>query len=203
MKARADQGFTLVEILVVIALVGLITLLALPTISSYFRVSLNTVTRELASTFREAYNASIITGRVHRLVYDLDSDEFWVEQGPNEVLIDSAATKEREERRKRLFAKKKEGEGEPAYHFSLARNVTRKKRSLPRGASFKDVVSEFSEKPLTEGLAYTHIFPHGIAERTLVHLTDLQNHETTLVLSPVIGKTSVQSGYVKPEETLK
>jgi prepilin-type N-terminal cleavage/methylation domain-containing protein len=68
------SGFTLLELLVVVGLIALISALALPSLSSYFQVSLNSATRELASTFKEAYNSTVVTARVHRVAYDLKSN---------------------------------------------------------------------------------------------------------------------------------
>src|SRR6478735_6037205 len=53
---RDSRGYTLVELLVVIALIALISVFSLPNISSIFKLSLNTATRELASVVKEAYN---------------------------------------------------------------------------------------------------------------------------------------------------
>ena len=65
------RGFTLIELLVVIALMAIMTAIALPSVSSYFQVSINSATRGIAGKVKEAYNSTVLTGRVYRLVYDL------------------------------------------------------------------------------------------------------------------------------------
>ena len=72
-----------------VAIIALVSVFALPTVSGYFRTSLNSVTRELASSVREAYNATVITGNVHRMVYDIENGRFWVESGPPEKATSS------------------------------------------------------------------------------------------------------------------
>src|SRR4051794_31819910 len=99
-----SQGFSLIELLVVIALIGLISVIALPSMSSYFRVSLNSATREIASTVKEAYNSAVIKGETYRIVYDIKKAEYWVESGPRNALLDTEQSREKEDRRKR-FAK--------------------------------------------------------------------------------------------------
>src|ERR1700761_2738418 len=96
------SGFTLIELMVVVALIALISVMALPSISSYFQVSLNSATREVAATVREAYNATLVTGKLHRIVYDLKQGQYWVEQGPNGAVLETKQSREREELKKRL-----------------------------------------------------------------------------------------------------
>ncbi len=179
---------------------GAIGLFALPSISNFFKVSLNSTTREMASLIKETYNSTAMTKKVHRLVYDFKENKFWVEVGPANVLMDTAATKEKEERRRR-FAKPGDEPKGPA--FALAKSVTRKPISLPRGVEFEDVQTEQSKEPITEGKAYTHFFPQGIIEQTTIHLKDSSNHHITLVIHPLIGRTKVIDRYVKQEEALK
>lgn len=191
-----DRGFTLVELLVVVALIALVTVLALPGVSSYFKVSLNSATRELASVIKESYNSAVMTGNVHRLVYDLKKNEYWVEVGPPTVLLDTAESAEREERRKRF---RKASEKEPPSGFSIAKGVTRKKQPLPRGVQFEDIITQQSKDPIKEGTAYTHFFPHGLTERTIIHLKDQSNHQISLVISSLIGRTKLIGRYVTQE----
>jgi len=187
----------MVELLVVVAIIGMIGVFALPSINNVFKLSLNSTTREMASTVKAAYNATVMTGRVHRMVYDFKAQSFWVEAGPKTVLLDTTETREREERRKR-FAK--DDETPPPADFALARTITRKPMELPRGVEFEDIVTEQSTEPVTAGVAYTHFFPHGIAEQTIIHLKDNQRHQITLVITPLIGRTRLIDRYARGDE---
>ncbi len=191
------HGFTLIELLVVIALGALITTVALPSISNYFKLSLNTVAREIGSTVKEAYNSTALTGKVHRLVYDLNENTYWAEEGPATLLLDTAETREKEERKKK-FAK--DSEKEPPSQFSLDKTITRKKRSLPTGVSFEEILTEQSKEALKQGQVYTHFFPHGLTEQTILHIKDSSNHKISLVLTPIIGRTLIYERYVSKEE---
>ncbi len=152
----------------------------------------------MASTVKETYNSTIMTGNVHRLVYDLKENSFWVESGPSTVLLDTKETKEKEERRKRFSTPADEAPTAPT--FKLEKSITKKPVSLPRGVSFEDVMTEQGKDPIIEGAAYTHFFPHGLTEQTLIHLKDSSNHRVTLILSTLIGRTQVLDGYIKRED---
>jgi general secretion pathway protein H len=197
-KSTAEpSGFTLVELLVVIALIALIGGFALPSVTSAFRLSLNSATREIASIVKETYNSAAMTGKVHRMVFDIKENQYWVEVGPSNVLLHTTESKEREERMNR-FSRPDDRPKAPS--FALASGVTRKKKSLPRGVEFEDVITEQSPEPITEGLAYAHFFPHGISERAQVHLKDGSKHQITLVFSALLGRTRLIERYVKGEE---
>ncbi len=200
-------GFTMIELLVVVALVGMIGLFAIPGISSVFKVSLNSATRDLATTIKESYNSAVMTKKVHRLVYDIKENTYWVEIGPSGMLMETEETRERDARVKRFASRKsleeiEEEEKKRASAFILAKNVTRKPITLPRGVEFEDVSTEQTPDVITEGKAYTHFFPHGMIEQTVIHLKDNSNHQATLVIEPLVGRTKLFQRFVSKEEAL-
>ncbi len=194
---KNTEGFSLVEMMIVIGLITLISLFVLPNLTSYFKVSLNSAAREIASIIKEAYNSTVITGRVHRIVYDLKENKYWVEGGPANALMETKESREREERRKRYA---KSSDEQPTSQFSLASQITKKKLALPRGVKFEDLITQQSPDPIKEGLAYTHFFPHGLTEKTLIHLQDESNHHVSLGVSPLVGRTDLFERYVDAKE---
>jgi len=174
----------------------MLTLFALPSVTSAFRISLQSSGREIASRSREAYNAAVLSGRTHRLAFDLKNHRYWVESGPTGFLLDTAETLDRESRRKR-FGRTKGDDKPPPTKFQLAGSITRKEITLPRGVVFEDVMTEQSKDPIVSGMAYAHIFPHGLSESALVHLKDQDQHQMTLILDAVGGRARAISRYVK------
>lgn len=193
---KKDRGFSLIEMLVVVAILAVITMTALPSISSYFKISMSAAGREMATTIKEAYNATAITGKIHRLVYDLKENQYWVESGPPTALLDTKESKEKAERKLRFGFMKEP----PRSPFSLEKTVTRKKLSLPRGIEFEDILTQQNPEPISEGMAYTHFFPHGVTEQTIIHLKDESNHRASLVISPLIGNSDLYERYVTRAE---
>lgn len=191
------SGFTLTEILVVLALIVLASAVAIPTISSYFRASLDSVSRTLASTIRDGYNSTIVTGNIHRLVYDIDKGQYWVESGGPGVLLDSANSQERKAQQKKWARSDAPEEASP---FKLEKSVTRGKANLPSGIKFESIKTEQSPTALTTGIATTHFFPQGTTEQTLIVLTDSSDRKQTLAISATVGKTRVLKGAVGERE---
>ena len=195
-KKISQQGMTLVEILVVVALIGLITFVALPSVSNFFKISINSATREMAATIKESYNSTVVTGNIHRIAYDLENAEFWVESGPKTLLLDTEESKQKEEQRKRYARESDELKNSAGSKFKLEKTITRKKKSLPRGVVFEDIITEQSPEPIKAGIAYTHFFPQGLTEQTIIHLKDSDDHKVSLIIEPLIGRTTLESSYI-------
>ena len=65
-------GFTLVELVVVLFLIGLFSALTLPMLTGFGADDLNLSARRIAGTVKYLFNEAALTGRVYRLSYDLD-----------------------------------------------------------------------------------------------------------------------------------
>ena len=196
-----NRGFTLIELLVVVALIGLMGLVAIPSVSNVFKVSLNSATRDMATKIRETYNAASMTKRVHRMVFDFKTQQYWVEIGPPSLLLETEDSRKKHERALRFGNKDAEEiEKQKNSAFTLARPVNRKPSDLPRGVEFEDVITEQSDTPIKEGQAYVHFFPHGMTEKSIIHLKDNSNHKATLVIPTLVGRTKVFDHYVDPKE---
>jgi hypothetical protein len=174
-------------------LIAMMSGMVMPNISSYFSLSLNSATRDMAAVIKETYNAAIVTGKVHRVVYDQKSNSYWAEVGTRDLLLETKESLEQEERRKR-FAKL--SEAAPKSSFQMESTITRKKKTLPTGVEFEDIRTQQSTDLLVGTVAYTHFFPHGLAEQTLIHLKDSSKHHVSLDISPLLGMTNLTEGYV-------
>lgn len=192
-----QAGFTLIELLIVVTIIALISAFAVPRLSSVLKASLDSTSRQMASKIKEAYNASVISGQVHRFVYDLDEGLYWVEVGPSQVMLHTEESLEKELRKQRFSRETTEKKPQ---EFRIETSITPRKKALPRGVSFSSIETDQSDAPIEEGIVYTHFFPHGLSERTLIHLVDSSNHKMALFIESLIGRTRVIPGDASREE---
>lgn len=81
-KGWSQAGFTLLEIIIVMGIMGSIASVILPNIglTTGSRVSMSL--REIAGTLRSTYDNSILSGRINRVVFSLRTGEYWTEVAP-------------------------------------------------------------------------------------------------------------------------
>jgi Tfp pilus assembly protein FimT len=189
--------------MIVVAILGLVGLIAIPSITNTFRFSVQSSGRELATLVKDAMNSAQITGKVHRIAYDLKNQQYWVESTSENTLMKSDESREKDKEKHLTFFSESEEDKKKNGGFRQENSLTKNKKSLPVGVSFKDVVTEQSETPITDGLAYTHIFPQGMTEKSLIHLQDTGKNDVSLTISNLLGRCSVEGRYIEAKEYFK
>jgi len=193
-----EAGFSLIELLIVVGIIGLVVVIAIPSITNTFRFSVQSSAREIATLIKEATNSSQITGKMYRVAYDIKNDQYWAESSNEQTLLKSEESVAIEKERSHIFDK--EDDKKKKGGFNQDAMLTKKKRTLPIGVKFKDVYTEQSEEPITEGIAYTHIFPQGQTEKSLIHLVDNGKDEISLIVSNLLGRCSVEGRFIEAKD---
>jgi prepilin-type N-terminal cleavage/methylation domain-containing protein len=80
------RGMTLIEIIVVLALAGLLMAVAVPSLRVVMGVDHRRASRELAATLRWVYEEATIRNAAMRVAYDLDRRVYWVEIAEGDAL---------------------------------------------------------------------------------------------------------------------
>ncbi len=165
---RKDRGFTLIELIVVIMIMGMAAFLVVPRISSFRAGELKQTTRHLSSVIQQLTQDSSATKKRYRLYFNLDSEEYWVM---------SVAERVRESDQS-IF---------------LFENPRGKRIRLPEGILFEDVVTAQKGK-VASGEVFSEFYPIGIESMT-IHLQEGESH-FTLVANPLTGRVKIFDHYL-------
>jgi len=200
---HSRDGMSLLEILIVIAIIVVFAGMIGPNIASVFKVSVGSSSREIAGLAQETFNAALMNKRVYRLALDLKRGEYWVESGPETLLLEAEdARTERAKLQSQLSSGSRTateaGAAPPAWNMD--QRVTRRKRRLPVGVSFGHVLSEQFNEPIEEKTAYAHFLPSGIVEQTVIEVKDNKKHITSIILRPFHSKPSIKEKALTREE---
>jgi general secretion pathway protein H len=164
-----SRGFTLLELVVVLFLIGLLVALAVPKLGDLGSTRLDSSARRLAALVRYVNGEAAFNGRPYRLNYDLDQRTYWVTvltptQGIAEFRADPSP---------------------------LSRPV-----HLPSSITFADVQVP-SVGRVSMGRVYTHFYPQGYADPTVIHLRDQHSRVVTVVIPALTGEAIIYEGYVE------
>jgi len=75
-RLSSQSGFTLIELMLVVMLLGLMASLSLPLISGFEPNRLDASARRLAGTVKYLYNEAAMTGLEHRLTFEIAENSY-------------------------------------------------------------------------------------------------------------------------------
>lgn len=184
---RTSRGFTLLEILIVLALVAGLVMYTVPKLSSGDQI--RSAVRKLTVVTKQAQTSARLSGNIHRLVFDMPEEKgqehsYWVEVATSKTATLTFSDEDDKD--------KKEDETTSATGYELDGKI--KKMELPSNFYFEDI--DFSEKnKVTSGKAYVYFFPQGLVTKAAIHLTNKKAIHWTVVLNPLTGVGTVLSEY--------
>ena len=76
---RRKEGFTLLELLVVVIIIGAFFFLAVPKFQDLTESNIKSASRDLSATIKFSYNEAAFKKRIIRLVFDLEEGIYWLE----------------------------------------------------------------------------------------------------------------------------
>jgi general secretion pathway protein H len=151
------QGFTLIEVMVVLAIAALLVGASVQGIRSLRKADLREATTQLSGSMRYLFDRASTTGKIHRLVIDMEQGMYWAEVSDDRFYIPREAESERslheredkeaeedaEEAKKREQAAREAESGKGAAansSFDLSKlEVSDFRPKRARFASFKDL----------------------------------------------------------------
>ena len=166
--ASSLQGFTLLELSLVLFIIGLLVAVIVPRLGDLRGTRLESSARRLATLARYLNGEAAFSSQLYRLSYDLDERTYWVS-----ILAANQHTPE-------FIA-------DPS---PLARPVR-----LPSSITFVDIQVPSAGRVST-GQVYTHFYPQGYTDPTIIHLRDQHSRTVTVMIPPLPAEIGVFEGYV-------
>ena len=231
-RNRARRGMTLIEIIVVMALLVGLLAIAIPAYQAVFDVNMRGAARELAQTYKWLQDEAAMRNVTFRVALDLDRGTWKVEVGDPNSLVYSTP-EERETADEELESTMKHyTEREIAEDATVQEEIANAgggkfsglddvsfttQQQLPTNVAFAWVYTpQYGEDgkeptkggppddPAEDAIAYTHIFPDGTSEHTVVRIVDADDPEDgwTIEVEPLTGKVNLEPELVDPEESL-
>jgi len=195
--ARRMRGYTLIELLIVIAIIAILSAAAVPALDSVTGANVRAAASELAAGARYLFDTASLRHQTCRLALDVDGRNWWAECAQERPAEGDGADEEsgladrfpdeRNAEKRRLLAKTTFGQ----FSDRLAR-----KRKLPGNAAFSEVWSEHVREPVTKGMAYVYFYAQGRAEAARIPIVE-GDHVYSVVTQAFTGRARVVNG--KPE----
>ena len=218
MRRRIRQGLTLIEIMVVMAILAIILAVGMPAVSGVLALQQQAAITELSKTYVWLIDEAAMRNATFRIAYNLDRNTWKVEAGDPSTLVFSSP-EEREKHDEEIadkmsrFTKRELEEGagaeieDAAGRFEgLDDPVFTTAQTLPDGIKFAFVYTpQYGDeglKPNPDGpsddeeediIAYTYIFSDGTAEHTVIRIVDEDDEADgyTLEVEPLSGVVRV------------
>ena len=197
---NAKRGFTLLEVLLVVALIAIMAVVLIPRISSVFRVGVQSSVRRFAAMVKYTYDQSVMTGKVHRIHIDLDKQTWVVEATQQGRLPHQEAAEEFLPPGISRFdlegdAEEEKRSKDPAF-ASVKGDID---VAVPQGVRIVAVDSWRLDKdanPANRGGVNIYSFPNGYIDDAIIYLAeigkeDLQQFKVSI--SSLTGRVTIEA----------
>ncbi|MFT5681908.1 MAG: prepilin-type N-terminal cleavage/methylation domain-containing protein [Myxococcota bacterium] len=212
------QGLTLIEIMVVMAIIAIVLAVGMPAISGVLALQQQAAITELSKTYVWLIDEAAMRNTTFRIVYNLDRNTWKVEAGDPETLVFSTP-EERQEHDEEVsdmmsrFTQRELEEGaasdveDASGRFEgLDDPVFTTEQTLPEGIRFQFIYTPQygedgmmpnpdgpSDDPEEDTIAFTYIFSDGTAEHTVIRIVDVDDPEEgyTMEIEPLSGAVRI------------
>jgi general secretion pathway protein H len=172
-KARMDNttrrwsdGFTLLELAIVLFLIGLVMMIAMPYFGGFRGAQLKSEARRLASRANYLYQEAGAQKVLLRLTFDLDNNSYFITR------LDPFAVRP---------------------EFMPERGPAGVRVTLPADVRMRDVWVE-GAGAFRRGTISAQFYPSGSADAALIHLAETGGKVVTLSINPFNGRVGIMEG---------
>jgi len=224
-RLQQRSGITLIEMLVVMVIIMAAFGAMISLVSVLGASRLRSASSRTATAIEYIYGRAAINGIRYQMVFDLDTDEYWVECSEENIDLPSRMLEEDEpdeddgpsiEEGARRFARY-DADDEEADPFALNQSALWDdctehlipRTSIPdrfEGVELHAVMTTHQEEPFEVGRATIGFFPNGFVEPSIIWLREAEdegepfNDEAaamTLIIEPMTGGVRIVTGYAE------
>ncbi len=167
------------------AIIAIFTVIALPRFQNKLSLHIKKHARMLSGTIRFLYTQAAIKNVTYRLHYDLTNQTYSVEKSSDAIRLTSPEDSQTK------WTQWDEDEKKEEPKFTEDKELLKKPVQLQKRIKFKDIKTELSQSPITEGHAYTHFFPSGYVEQTRIRLESETGDVYTIEVQPLTGLAKI------------
>jgi general secretion pathway protein H len=173
-------GFTLIELILVLVIIGFLTSLVAPAITSTTGLRLKTTTKRVAAGLRFARSQAVISGSTYRATFDLDNGQVTVESLASDNPLSEGSWRNDEE------------EDLDDERVSRQRPPEKKAFSMPPDVTIAQVVIDDEE--IYEETAEIDFFPNGSCSGGDIFLMDSKERMYRISLEFLTGIVKIREG---------
>lgn len=193
-------GFTLLELMVVIVLLGLLIAIAIPTINSLSGTDLKNEVMRVSGLFNEVYSRAAVSGITHRVNFDIDTQTYWVEAKVGDAGTIAPELGYEEIMKERIKNSTSEQEKEKIErflpNFKAVEDYLGEKRTL-KDLAIYGAWTEHMEEIAREGVVSIYFFAGGYTQSAFVSIAKKGTEADTamyVALSPLTGAVEINFG---------
>lgn len=216
-KKNRERGFTLFELIVAIAVVGLMVGIVVSKSDDWFDLNIKSATNKLSSTIRYLHDKASTQNLYIRMIFDFEKNSYWVEATTEQFMLTTKEVEEELAREAEDLADEEESEimeteeeGEEVTppverftspQFGAVDEFLLKPVKLPDGVYLKDVYTSHNDGPVSAGQAIVYFFPNGFIEPAIINLMDEDDEiNFSIEINPIVGTTYLRSEYKAMEQ---
>ena len=175
----ARRGFTLIELILVLVIIGFLTSLVAPAITSSTGLRLKTTVRRLAAGLRFARSQAVITGNTYQVVFDVENGAMAIEPVEKETHYAHGEDEEG------AWESEEDGEVDE-------RRQEKKIYTMPENITLAKVLLDGEE--ISEGQAWIEFYPNGSCSGGEVFVMDPAERTYRIGLEFLTGIVTIREG---------
>ncbi len=215
---RAECGITLIEFVVVIAIMAFIMGVSIVSLNTVTSSDMRSASSQIASAIRYPYNVSALTSRYCRLGVRLQENRYSAECSDTpfylkrtRIEVVGNEVKEEDDKKEDSISTSTNQPGlfmdpdqqlmrEQKANFVALKSRYLKTTTLPGNIYFDSMIASHLSDRVFKGSEYVYFFPGGQTENAYIYLSDEKQNIYTVRVFSLSGKVEVYNSFVEPEE---